>query len=193
MNIDKKNTCAFTGHRFHKLPGGGNESSRTRIELIARIETVIVTMIEKMGITHFISGMAVGVDMYAAQCVLRLKYKYPWITLEAALPCRCQDERWNKKHREDYNDILSMCDKITVLQDEYTKNCMMKRNIYMVDNADVLLAVWDESPGGTGNTVKYALKLQKKGTDKKIFRLDPNTLCLENLTAEVENEQIGII
>lgn len=192
MNISTEKTCAFTGHRLHKLPGGGNENSQTRIELIDRIETVIVTLIEKMGVTHFITGMAIGVDMYSADCVLRLKRKHPHITLEAAVPCKNQEAKWNKKQQENYNRILSMCDKITVLQDEYTKNCMMKRNIYMVDKADILLAVWDESPGGTGNTVKYAFSLQKKGIDKKVLRLDPNNLCLEVMASQFEDGQIGI-
>ena len=33
---------------------------------------------------------------------------------------------------------------------------MDKRNRYMVDQADVLIAVWDGSPSGTGKTVRYA-------------------------------------
>ncbi len=193
MNKNTEKTCAFTGHRLHKLPGGGNENSRERFELIDRMEIVIVTMIEKMGVAHFITGMAIGVDTYAAECVLRIKNKYPHITLEAAIPCKGQEVKWNKKQQEKYHSILSLCDKVTVLQEKYTKACMMKRNIYMVDNADILLAVWDESPGGTGNTVKYALGLQKKGLDKRVIRLDPNTLCLESITAETEDGQIGII
>ena len=42
--------------------------------------------IEEHSVNHFISGMAIGVDMYAAEIVLDLKAKYPQITLEAAVP-----------------------------------------------------------------------------------------------------------
>ena len=33
---------------------------------------------------------------------------------------------------------------------------MQMRNRHMVDQADLLLSVWDGSPGGTGSTVAYA-------------------------------------
>ena len=46
----------------------------------------IVKLIENKGVTHFISGMALGVDIYAAEIVLNLKTKYPHITLESAIP-----------------------------------------------------------------------------------------------------------
>ena len=47
---------------------------------------LIVRMIEEEGVTHFISGMAQGVDLYAAEIVLELKEQYPQITLECAIP-----------------------------------------------------------------------------------------------------------
>ena len=53
-----------------------------------------------------------------------------------------------------------MCDKQTVLSPCYTAGCMQRRNRYLVDNASLLLSVYDGSGGGTGYTVGYAL--QKK-------------------------------
>jgi len=53
-----------------------------------------------------------------------------------------------------YN-IAAKCDKETMLQREYTPDCMDKRNRYMVDHADYILAVWNGCPSGTGNTVRY--------------------------------------
>ena len=48
---------------------------------------------------------------------------------------------------------------------------MQKRNEYMVDKCDILLAVWDGSAGGTNNCVKYARKL-----DKEIIIIDPRKI-----------------
>ena len=39
---------------------------------------------------------------------------------------------------------------------------MQKRNEYMVDLADVVIAVWDGSNSGTGNCIKYAQKCGKE-------------------------------
>lgn len=70
----------------------------------------------------------------------------------------------------DYN-IAAKCDKETMLQREYTPDCMDKRNRYMVDHADYILAVWNGCPSGTGNTVRYA---HKKG--KSIIVINPVSL-----------------
>ena len=68
-------------------------------------------------------------------------------------------------------DIAAKCDKETMLQREYTPDCMDKRNRYMVDHADYILAVWNGCPSGTGNTVRYA---HKKG--KSIIVINPASL-----------------
>ena len=102
-----------------------------------------------------------GVDTYAAKIVLNLKTQYPDITLECAIPCENQAEKWNERDRDVYYDLISKCDKETLLQQKYSSDCMQKRNEYMVDNSDYVFAVWNGKPSGTGNTVKYARKNNK--------------------------------
>lgn len=70
--------------------------------------------------------------------------------------------------RDRYFGIVSKCDKETLLQNHYTNDCMQKRNEYMVDNSDYVIAVWDGKPSGTGNTVHYA---ESKG--KTIITIKP--------------------
>ena len=118
MDNQNRKTCAFTGHRLHKLPGCEVDGSLKRLELIDRIEVVILTLIERMGVCHFITGMALGVDTYAAQSVLRIKNKHPHITLEAAIPCRDQEKKWSDKQKQIYYSILDRCDKITLVQEK---------------------------------------------------------------------------
>ena len=48
-----------------------------------------------------------------------------------------------------------------MLQTQYTNGCLQKRNRYLVDNADIVLAVWNGTPGGTEYTVSYAKKKEK--------------------------------
>ena len=45
-----------------------------------------------------------------------------------------------------------------MVQQEYTPGCMQRRNRYMVDHAALLIAVNDGEPGGTRNTILYALR-----------------------------------
>ncbi len=113
-------------------------------------------MIES-GVTHFLSGMALGIDIYAAEIVLSLREEFPEISLEAIIPCANQSCKWSKMQVFNYFTILKQCNKVVVLQDNYTPDCMNKRNRYMVEHSDCAIAVWNGSNSGTGNTVKYAL------------------------------------
>lgn len=165
----KGRTCAFTGHRPQSLPFRFNEEDPRCIALKKELESRIERLICEEGVTHFISGMALGVDMYAAEIVLALKRRYPEITLEAAIPCETQAAKWPEHLRDRYFDIATKCDKETMLQTHYTPDCMKKRNQYMVDRADILLAVWNGRASGTGQTVMYA---REKG--KPVWVIDPS-------------------
>lgn len=154
-------TACFTGHRPQSLPCGSSETHPICLKIKSQLKRLVIGLIEKKNVTHFISGVALGIDTWAAEIVLELKKEYPNITLETAIPCRSQADRWNAAAKERYNQILSLCDNITYVNEEYTKNCMMERNMYMVDNSNYIVAVWNGKPSGTGKTVKYALEIAK--------------------------------
>ena len=159
-------TVAFTGKRPQNLPWRFNEQDERCLQFKEKLKTEIENYI-KDGYTTFIVGMALGVDTYAAEAVLTLKKQYPSIILEAAIPCESQSDKWNAADRERYRVLLSQCDKRTYVGREYTANCMMERNKYMIDKADLLIAVCDELSGGTGATVRYA---QSKGIEVVIIQ-----------------------
>ena len=102
--------------------------------------------------------MAEGCDLYFCEAVMLLREEHPEIIIEAAIPFAGQTERWPRAQRERYDRLLSSCDKVTVLQEEYTPGCMMKRNRYMVDHAQLVIACYDGQTGGTLNTLRYALE-----------------------------------
>ena len=66
-------TCAFTGHRPQHLPFGMNENDERCVKLKEKLKEQIINLIEAENVTHFITGMALGVDRYAAEIVLDLK------------------------------------------------------------------------------------------------------------------------
>lgn len=154
-------TACFTGHRPQSLICGFDETHPACLKIKHKLKRLIQGLIDKKSVTHFISGGALGVDMWAMEIVLELKKEYPNITLEAAIPCRSQADRWNSKSQERYNRLLSLCDKKTLVQEKYTVGCMMKRNKYMVDNSNYVIAVWNGKPSGTGKTVSYARECMK--------------------------------
>jgi uncharacterized phage-like protein YoqJ len=172
----KEKTCAFTGHRPQKLPFDLNEEDARCTALKEELRKQIINLIENENVTHFISGMALGTDLMAAEIVLDLKVSYPGITLESAIPCETQAVKWTVSQRERYYDIAAQCDKETMLQSHYTPDCMDKRNRYMVDHADFILAVWNGKPSGTGRTVTYA-----RGKNRTVIVIDPVSLAVNRL------------
>ena len=100
--------------------------------------------------------MAIGCDTFFAEAIIALRERHGDVTLEAAVPCGSQSDKWTKAQRQRYNKLLDRCDTVTVLQYGYTDDCMMQRNRYMVDRSSLLLACFDGRPGGTMSTIVYA-------------------------------------
>lgn len=158
--MDTKTTCCFTGHRPQKLPFKFDEQHPDCVRLKELLRQEMVRLITGAGVTHFITGMALGIDQICAGLVLELKQEYPAVTLECAIPYEEQAVNWTVPQRDRYYDIIAASDKAAQLQTVYTRDCMAKRNRYMVCSSGYVLAVWDGSGrSGTGQTVRYAREL----------------------------------
>ena len=72
------NGVCLTGNRPQKIPF--SENSRECAELKDRMRRTVTTLIEE-GYTRFITGMALGSDIWFAECVLDLKDVYPDLEL----------------------------------------------------------------------------------------------------------------
>lgn len=146
---------AFTGYRPQKMPFGFDEADERCVDFKTRLYNTIETLIEQ-GYKHFLSGGALGMDMFAAEAVLELKHKYPDIVLEMVSPFDAQAAKWAPQYQRRHDWLFEEADIVTATGHEYTKSAMFARNRYLVDNADVLLAAYDGQPGGTQMTIQYA-------------------------------------
>lgn len=156
-----------TGHRPDKLYGYKLSDSKY-IKLKERFKELLI----QNNCTEAITGMALGTDMIFAIAVLELKKQGCDIKLHCAIPCRNHSYKWTKDYQDLYNYILNKANIVKLITDEdYKPWLMQKRNEYMVDLADKVIAVWDGSKGGTYNCVKYA---EKKG--KEIIRILPEEI-----------------
>ena len=155
--------CAFTGHRPEKLPFGADEEN-PKCKLLKQklfCETLRMT---RRGVTTFLTGMARGTDMWAAETVLQLREVFPHgkIQLWAIVPYVKQAVSWNEADQKRYYHLLSSADRIVHVSEHYTRGCMHKRNRYLVDYADYLIAVYDGQGGGTEYTISYARKMGRE-------------------------------
>ena len=165
-------TLAITGHRPDKL--GGYEPN----PLGRAVQRELRTRIEELRSTKLISGMALGVDQWAAWIAVRLG-----VPFVAAVPFEGQELVWkDAEKRRRYHELLANAVHVHVNNTEeptaaqradkrWVRDSMFWRNRWMVQNCDVLLAVWDGSDSGTGNCVRYTEKI-----GRRIVRIDPRTL-----------------
>ena len=138
-------TCCVTGHR--DIPA--EQADRIRELLRQEILTAIGD-----GYTHFICGFAAGADLLFAEIVVELKEICP-ITLEAAIPYPGRMKTPDKT----FQRLIRCCDTVKIHSDQYSKDCYMRRNRYMVDQSQRVIAVYDgRSTGGTASTVRYAME-----------------------------------
>ena len=148
-------TCAFTGYRPSKMPWGYNETDARCVEFRFRLREALEYLIGQ-GYTDFMSGGALGFDQMAARIVLSLREKYPWIRLIMVIPFDGQADKWSREQRGRWLEIIEASDRVIRISHEYDKGVFFKRNHYLVENADLLLAAFDGQPGGTAGTVAYA-------------------------------------
>lgn len=147
-----------TGHRPNKLYGY-NIYNQEWTELKEQFKKLLI----EHHCTEAITGMALGVDTVFALAVLELKEEGRDIKLHCAIPCKNYSCKWVKESVDLYNDILSKADIVKLVSDEeYKPWLMQKRNEYMVNLADLVIAVWNGSDGGTANCVKYAEQRRKR-------------------------------
>jgi len=162
----KEQTCCFTGHRSSRLPWKNNEEDPDCIRLKKRMTEELERLYGE-GVRHFITGMARGADMYFAEAVLALRKRLNDVTLEAAIPCKSQPDAWSENEQKRYRSILDCCDVETLIQREYSRDCMLRRNRYMVERSRYVLAVYDGmGRGGTMYTLNYAMN---RGVETRII------------------------
>ena len=140
--------CCFTGHRPEKL----SVDEKSAKELLEKEIRKAVND----GYRTFISGMARGIDIWAAQIVLQIKKEGQNIHLICACPFEGFESSWSKQWQVEYRTILEKADLVKYISPSYSRSCFQVRNEWMVDHSNRVIAFYNGEPGGTLNTINYA-------------------------------------
>lgn len=155
-----ENAVSFTGHRPRIGMSFDNRSERTA-SLEENLSRALELLVREQQVRFFLCGMASGFDLFAAQRVLRMRRsgilpENVGVVAVLPYPNHCWDisgERWKNAYQE---VLQCACDQAVVTK-EKKKDSFKKRNEYLVQNADILLAYWNHDPRtGTGQTVRMA-------------------------------------
>ena len=146
--LKKAQSVAFTGHR---------SIGKDRAQEVRDLVRTKVRLLYMLGFRYFVSGMALGFDMLAAEEVIKLKGELSELRLVAVIPYRGQSERWTFYQQQRYQRIMRDVDEKVVLSEGYYKGCLLKRNDYMLSKVSGVIAYFDGQPkGGTFYTFRNA-------------------------------------
>ena len=185
---------AFTGHRPVRLAFGSDELHPDCLRVKARLEELVRGAVQAGGRFCFITGMAMGTDIWAAEIALRVRASAAGdISLVCAVPYEGHiKEMAGAGWRLRYEAALAAAAEVRVLAPGFTDSCMEERDRWMVDQADRIIAVLNEAramarimetaklppefaipaDSGTAMTVRYALS-----RGKPVTAIDPKSGC----------------
>ena len=132
MTIRDK-TCCFTGHR---------DIPQAQIPVLTKKVTATIQMLAAQGIIYYGAGGALGFDTISATAVLKLQHTISQIKLILVLPCLSQ----------------AQANKVVYTSQDYTRDCMFRRNRHLVDHSGTCICYLSKPQGGTAYTVDYAKK-----------------------------------
>lgn len=148
-------SCAITGHR--SLPQDFCKDA---------VRNSLISLIEQ-GVTTFYNGLAIGFDLLTAELLMELKEIYPFIRVCGCVPFYGQERYFSAEDKDRYAAVYKQCDEVVTLSDSYYKGCYHKRNLYMIERADVLYAYCLTARGGAAYTVKEFSR--QKGKENVIY------------------------
>lgn len=149
-NYPSNLSVAFSGHRL--VPSILKKQAKKL--LLAEIENAY-----NMGYRYFYCGMAMGFDLLAAEAALSLKSKLKELKLIAVIPHPDQARLWSEKDKELYDKILKRANRKILLSEQYSRDCLLRRNDYLLAHSAFLIAFYNGNRrGGTYYTYRRALK-----------------------------------
>lgn len=143
-------TVCFTGHRPEKLTQSEEQIKEALRRGINRALT--------WKFTTFITGMAKGVDLWAAEEIPALKDEHPEIRLICAIPYEGYAQKWDNEWKDRYEAVKKAADEVYYICPRDMRGAPIIRDKWMVDNSSLVIAVYNGEKGGTRTTVEYAEK-----------------------------------
>jgi uncharacterized phage-like protein YoqJ len=172
---------AVTGHRPDKL--GGYNTPNPLYDLVIK---GLVDAFEKLKPAYVISGMALGVDQWAAEVCLNMG-----IPFVAAIPFIGQEKIWPPKSQIKYHLLLSKAfAKYVICEEGFAPWKMKKRNEWMVDSCQQVVAVWNGTKGGTASCVEMA---HAKGKPIHYVQLPPPGMEVGDFYQKLVGEKSTIV
>lgn len=147
--VDPQRTVCFSGYRIGKMPGAAEGCDPAEVQRVVRARcTWIVERLCEQGYDTFVSGMATGFDLWAAEAVLSVRRDRPGVRLLAFVPYRKQTKYYDPVSERLYTEVLAQADYVHCLNERYTRNCCLDRNVAMLDHSRCSSVTTTADPAG---------------------------------------------
>ena len=143
----KNVVCMFCGHR--------NVTDKEKMKKI--VTEIIIDLIENKGVDVFLCGGMGDFDDICSQCVGDLKVRYHHIKQYLIIPYMTRKFEESSYKYFMFNDVIK-----PDLGNVHPKAAIVKRNQWMVDKSEYIVAFVQREFGGAFNTLKYGIEEGKK-------------------------------
>ncbi len=154
-HLDRALSVAFTGNRQITAPRGVYVD-----DLCGLISESLSRVLEELyheGKRIFLSGGAVGFDLLAAEAVLRLRERCSDVQLVVVVPFIGQELKYSPSQRQRYDRVVSMADRVVVLEPKYSIAAYHLRNEYLIEHSSFVVAYSNGRGRGTASTLSRAI------------------------------------
>lgn len=170
--MEKQLCCAILGHSPMRFAWGfDEEDERCRAMKLELMQQIM--LLRQQGVTQFMVACDPGIGLYAAEAINVLRQNDPDLMLICVTPYEEQATKWTPELRERYFDMLIQCTHMTVVSLQKRAGVQFEAYQSMIDQADVVLGVYDPS-SARGDVVDAAMTYAQN-KQRPIIRIHPDT------------------
>ncbi len=130
------------------LPGhddsGHNNQYMDYTERKVQIRSAIIGLVERTHVNYFLVSMEPGIGQSAAEVIIELKKRYPYVKLECVIPYEAIADEWPSAQREKYFTIMEGCDRETMLHTQHTGDSLVNARQHLIDRSQFIIAVGED-------------------------------------------------
>jgi len=167
--------CAVTGHRPTRFKFKYKEDYSLCKKIKKTMREQFMCLYDEEKVRRVYIGGSLGVDLWAGEIVLRLKETpgYEEIELAVILPFPGHDRKWDERSRRRLDFLIRYSAECITIGGKDCRESYIKRNRYMVDHSDFMLAVYDNDRSICQDPIQPVDYAEKKR--RSIILIHPDT------------------